>query len=148
MSRKAPSRPPLKSEDGKPVLLSGGNPQIPKGFGDAPVQAYLDAVPGWKQDICRQVDALVGQVVPGVAKAVKWNSPLYGVEEGSWFLSFHCFDRYVKLTFFSGTSMEPPPPGASKVPGVRYLDIRQDDPIGDQLADWIRQAAKLPGERL
>ncbi|NBB17405.1 DUF1801 domain-containing protein [Caulobacter sp. SLTY] len=148
MGRKISSRPPLKSEDGKPILLSGGNPQIAKGYGNVPVQAYLDAVPGWKQGVCRKVDALVERIVPGVAKAVKWNSPFYGVEEGSWFLSFHCFDKYVKLTFFRGTSMEPLPPGASKVPEVRYLDIRENDPIGEELENWIRQASKLPGERL
>lgn len=149
MARNTSSRPPLNSENGKPVLLSGGNPQIAKGYGNGPVQAYLDAVPCWKQDICRRVDALVERAVPGVAKAVKWNTPLYGVEEGSWFLSFHCFDRYVKLTFFRGTSLEPPPPGASKVPEVRYLDLKQDQPIDEaQLADWIKQASQLPGERL
>jgi hypothetical protein len=148
MARKMSSKPPLKSEDGGPVLLSGGNPQIAKGYGDGPVQAYLDAVPGWKQEVCRKVDALVEQVVPGVAKAVKWNTPFYGVEQGSWFLSFHCFAKSVKLTFFRGTSLDPVPPGASKVPEVRYLDIREGDPIDDQLADWIAQAAKLPGERL
>jgi hypothetical protein len=131
----------------KPVLLSGGNPQIPKGEGDAPVQAYVAAMPGWKRAIGRRLDALVARTVPGVRKAVKWNSPFYGApgEEG-WFLSFHCFTKYVKLTFFDGASLKPVPPGESKQKAVRYLDIREDDSIDEeQLASWIRQAAELPG---
>ncbi|MFS2110459.1 DUF1801 domain-containing protein [Sphingomonas sp. Sphisp140] len=134
----------------EPKLLSGGNPQIPKGDGDAPVAAYLAAMPGWKQRIGRAVDALVVRTLPGVRKAVKWNSPFYGAPDGEgWFLSFHCFDKYVKLTFFRGTSLDPVPPGTSKQQKVRYLDIREDDPIDEaQLADWIRQASALPGEKL
>lgn len=131
-------------------LLAGGNPQIPKGEGDAPVQAYLAAMPGWKQRIGRTVDALVTATLPGVRKAVKWNSPFYGAagQEG-WFLSFHCFDRYVKLTFFRGTSLDPVPPGPSKQKDVRYLDIREEDAIDEALlAAWLRQANALPGERL
>ncbi|MBB4096737.1 DUF1801 domain-containing protein [Sphingomonas kyeonggiensis] len=134
----------------EPKLLSGGNPQIPKGDGDAPVAAYLAAMPGWKQRIGRAVDTLVVRTLPGVRKAVKWNSPFYGApsQEG-WFLSFHCFDRYVKLTFFRGTALDPVPPGPSKQPDVRYLDIREEDPIDEaQLADWIRQASALAGEKL
>jgi hypothetical protein len=133
-----------------PRLLSGGNPQIPKGDGDAPVAAYLAAMPGWKQRIGRAVDALVVRTLPGVRKAVKWNSPFYGApDQEGWFLSFHCFDKYVKLTFFRGTSLDPVPPGPSKQPEVRYLDIREEDPIdAAQLADWIRQASALPGEKL
>ena len=134
----------------EPKLLSGGNPQIPKGDGDAPVAAYLAAMPGWKQRIGRAVDALVVRTLPGVRKAVKWNSPFYGAPGGEgWFLSFHCFDRYVKLTFFRGTALDPVPPGPSKQQEVRYLDIREEDPIDEaQLAEWIRQASALPGEKL
>ncbi|TZG26321.1 DUF1801 domain-containing protein [Sphingomonas montanisoli] len=132
-----------------PKLLSGGNPQIAKGEGDAPVQAYIAAMPGWKQRIGRTVDAIVARVVPDVRKAVKWNTPFYGLDGATWFLSFHCFERYVKLTFFRGTSLDPMPPGKSKQAEVRYLDIREDDAIDEaQLADWIRQASALPGEKL
>ena len=130
----------------EPVLLSGGNPQIAKGEGDAPVQAYIAAMPGWKSDVGRRLDALIVRTVPGVRKAVKWNSPFYGVEGQGWFLSAHCFAKYVKVTFFSGASLAPVPPGTSKSPDVRYLDIREDDAIDEiQLAAWISQAAALPG---
>ncbi|MBX7249801.1 MAG: DUF1801 domain-containing protein [Caulobacteraceae bacterium] len=131
----------------KPVkLLSGDNPQIPKGDGDAPVQAWIAAVPGWKQDVCRRVDALVAEAVPGVAKAVKWNSPFYGLPGQGWFLSFHCFTRYVKLTFFKGAALTPPPPGGSKHPEVRYLDWHEDEAVDEaQLKAWIKQAAARPG---
>jgi len=134
-----------------PRLLSGGNPQIAKGYGDAPVQAYIAAMPGWKRDVGRRLDTLVSDVLPGVRKAVKWNSPLYGVEdpEGGWFLSFHCFDRYVKVAFFRGASLHPTPPGASKQKDVRYLDIRDDDVLDEaQFKDWVRQAIRLPGSRM
>ena len=130
-------------------LLSGGNPQIPKGEGDGPVQAYIAAMPGWKSDIGRRLDALVEKTVPGVCKAVKWNSPFYGMEGEGWFLSYHCFDRYIKLTFFRGTSLDPVPPVASKTAETRYFHIHQDEAFDEaQLADWIRQASQLPGERL
>jgi hypothetical protein len=130
----------------QPTLLSGGNPQIAKGEGDAPVQAYIDAMPGWKRDIGRQLDALIERTVPGVRKAVKWNSPFYGVEGQGWFVSYHCFTKYVKLTFFRGTSLEPMPPGESKTAETRYLDIREDGiPDEQQLASWIEQAAAIPG---
>jgi len=131
----------------EPVLLSGGNPQIPKGDGDAPVQAYIAAMPGWKRAIGEHVEALVKRTIPGVRKAVKWNSPFYGAPDmDGWFLSYHCFTRYVKLTFFQGGSLKPPPPGTSKYPEVRYLDIHENEPIDDaQLAEWIKQAAALPG---
>jgi hypothetical protein len=130
----------------KPVLLSGGNPQIAKGDGDAPVQAYIAAMPGWKSDLGRRLDALIMRTVPGVHKAVKWNSPFYGVEDQGWFLNFHCFTKYVKVAFFRGASLHPIPPGASKHKEVRYLDIREDDQLDEaQLATWIRQAAVLPG---
>jgi hypothetical protein len=136
--------------NGKPVLLSGGNPQIPKGEGDAPVQAYLAAMPGWKQGIGRRLDELIVAAVPGVRKAVKWNSPFYGApgQEG-WFLSFHCFEKYVKVTFFRGQSLLPVPPGESKSQDTRYLDIREDAPLDEaQLIAWIKQASKLPGEKM
>ena len=134
----------------EPKRLSGGNPQIAKGEGDAPVQAYIAAMPGWKQRIGRAVDDLVGCTLPDVRKAVKWNSPLYGAPDlEGWFLSLHCFDRYVKLSFFRGTALDPVPPGPSKQAEVRYLDIREDDAIDTaQLAEWIRQASALPGAKL
>jgi hypothetical protein len=130
----------------KPKLLSGGNPQIPKGDGDAPVRAYLAAMPGWKRAVGRRLDALVARTVPEVRRAVRWNAPFYGVEDRGWFLSFSCFPRYVKVTFFYGTSLRPLPPVASKHATVRYLDIREDDVIDDgQLTSWIRQASELRG---
>lgn len=130
----------------QPALLSGGNPQIAKGDGDAPVQAYIEAMPGWKRDIGRQLDALIERTVPGVRKAVKWNSPFYGVEGRGWFVSYHCFTKYVKVTFFRGTSLEPMPPGESKTAETRYLDIREGGVTDEkQLASWIRQAAAIPG---
>ena len=138
---------PGKSGNGKKaVLLSGGNPQIAKGDGDAPVQAYIAAMPGWKSDIGRRLDALIVRNVPHVRKAVKWNSPFYGIEGRGWFLSFHVFTRYVKVGFFQGASLRPVPPGASKQEDVRYLDIHEDDSLDEALmAKWIRQAAALPG---
>ncbi|MEH2608376.1 DUF1801 domain-containing protein [Bradyrhizobium sp. AZCC 1693] len=134
----------------KPVLLSGGNPQIAKGDGDAPVQAYISAMPAWKRDVGRHLDALIVRTVPGVRKAVKWNSPFYGAEDqGGWFLSFHCFTKYVKVTFFRGTSLRPLPPGESKHKEVRYVDIREDEQLDEaQLAAWVKQASQLPGERM
>ena len=130
----------------RPALLSGGNPQIPKGEGDAPVQAYIAAMPGWKSDVGQRLDGLVVRTVPGVRKAVKWNSPFYGLEGQGWFLSFHCFTRYVKVTFFRGASLRPPPPGASKHPEVRYLDIHESDTFDEErLASWIGQASAAPG---
>jgi hypothetical protein len=129
-----------------PKLLSGGNPQIPKGDGDAPVQAYIAAMPGWKSDVGRRLDALIEQTVPGVRKAVKWNSPLFGVEGNGFFLGFHCLTKYVKVAFFMGTSLDPMPPGASKTENIRYLDIYEHDQLDtDQLSSWIRQASALPG---
>ena len=129
-----------------PVLLSGGNPQIAKADGDAPVQAYIAAMPGWKSDVGRRLDALIVRTVPGVRKAVKWNSPLYGVEGQGWFLGIHCFTRYVKVAFFRGASLRPVPPGESKDKYTRYLDIHEDDQLDEELvASWIRQASELPG---
>ena len=133
----------------KPALLAGGNPQIAKGYGDAPVQAYIAAMPGWKSDVGRRLDALIVRTVPGVRKAVKWNSPFYGVEDQVWFLSFHCFAKYVKVAFFRGAALRPVPPGASKQKDVRYLDIHEDDQLDEaQLAAWVKQASQLPGERM
>ena len=126
-------------------LLSGGNPQIAKADGDAPVQAYIAAMPGWKRDIGQRIDAIVTRTVPRVRKAVKWNSPFYGVEGRGWFLAFHVFARYVKVTFFKGTSLRPAPPGASKHDEVRYLDIHEDAFDEKQFAAWVKQAAALPG---
>src|SRR5882762_5701963 len=130
----------------KPALLTGGNPQIAKADGNAPVQAFIAAMPGWQRDVGRHLDALVVRTVPGVRKAVKWNSPFYGVEDQGWFLSFHCFTKYVKVTFFRGTSLRPVPPGESKHKEVRYLDIHEDDPLDERrLATWVKQAAFTPG---
>ena len=134
-----------KRSSGTPALLAGGNPQIAKADGDAPVQAYIEAMPGWKRDVGRGLDGLIVRTVPGVRKAVKWNSPFYGSKAGGWFLSFHCFTKYVKVTFFRGTSLRPLPPGESKHPEVRYLDIHENEPLDEQLTRWIRQASKLPG---
>jgi len=147
-----PRKPAPKSRSrkaAKPVLLAGGNPQIAKADGDAPVQAYIAAMPGWKRDVGRRLDALIGRTVPGVHKAVKWNSPFYGIEGQGWFLNFHCFTRYVKVAFFRGTSLRPLPAGKSKHKEVRYLDIHEDDPLDEtQLAAWVKQASELPGERM
>jgi hypothetical protein len=130
----------------KPALLAGGNPQIPKGDGDAPVQAYIAAMPGWKRDVGRRLDALIVRTAPAVRKAVKWNSPFYGVEGQGWFLNFHCFTNFLKVAFFRGTSLRPVPPGGSRHQEVRYLDIHEDDELDEaQLTTWIRQAAVLPG---
>ncbi|GMV62544.1 MAG: hypothetical protein AMXMBFR74_17120 [Parvibaculum sp.] len=140
---------PKPRKPAEPTLLSGGNPQIAKGYGNEPVQAYIAAMPGWKSDLGRRLDTLIERAVPGVARAVKWNSPFYGVEEGSWFLGFHCFAKYVKVAFFRGASLTPLPPGASKQKDVRYLDIREDDELDEaQFLRWVKQASKLPGEKM
>lgn len=132
-----------------PVLLAGGNPQIAKGHGDEPVQAYIAAMPGWKREIGERLDAVITQTVPGVRKAVKWNSPLYGVEEGRWFLGVHCMTRYVKLAFFRGAELQPVPPVASKQAHVRYFHIHENDAPDDaRIAEWVRQASRLPGEKM
>ena len=133
----------------EPKLLSGGNPQIAKGYGDAPVQAYIAAMPGWKSEIGRRLDALIVRTVPGVRKAVKWNSPLYGLEDNVWFLGVHVFAKYVKVAFFRGAALRPLPPGTSKQRQVRYLDIHQDDQFDEaQLSAWVKQASRLPGEKM
>lgn len=143
--RKAVPKPSARKPT-KPILLAGGNPQIAKAEGDAPVQAYIAAIPGWKQDIGRRLDALIVRTVPHVRKAVKWNSPFYGVDGQGWFLSFHCFTKYVKVTFFRGTSLNPVPPGESKHKDVRYFDIHESAPLDEELvAGWIKQASELPG---
>lgn len=132
-----------------PKLLSGGNPQIAKGNGDAPVQAYIAAMPGWKSAVGRALDTLIVRAVPGVRKAVKYNSPLYGVEEGRWFLSLHCYDRYIKVAFLNGSSLDPTPPVASKHPNTRYFHIHEGDALDEaQWIAWLKQASTLPGEKL
>jgi hypothetical protein len=143
--RAAPTKKRPRLQPTKVTLLSGGNPQIAKGDGDAPVQAYIAAMPSWKRDVGQRLDALIVRAVPKVNKAVKWNSPFYGIEGQGWFLSFHVFTRYVKVTFFKGTSLEPVPPGTSKHPEVRYADIHEDDFDEAQLRTWVKQAAALPG---
>ncbi|NOT29455.1 MAG: DUF1801 domain-containing protein [Planctomycetes bacterium] len=131
----------------KPALLAGGNPQIAKADGDAPVQAFIAAMPGWKRDVGRRLDALVVRTVPGVRKAVRWNSPFYGIEGQGWFLGFHCITKYVKVAFFRGTSLHPLPPVESKNKGTRYLHIHEAGPFDEALvASWIAQASELPGE--
>jgi hypothetical protein len=133
----------------KPILISGGNPQIPKGYGEEPVRSYITAMPGWKQAVGLRLDEIVTHTIPGVQKAVKWNSPFYGVEAGLWFLSFHCFTDYVKVAFFRGMSLDPPPPEASKQADVRYLHIRDDGPFdAAQFTAWVKQASALPGVKL
>src|SRR5690606_4679872 len=147
-TRRAPARPKQvgKKAARKPALLSGDNPQIAKGEGEAPVRAYIEAIPDWKQDVGRRLDALITRTVPKVRKAVKWNSPFYGIEGQGWFLSFHCFKKYVKVAFFRGPSLRPVPAGASKHDEVRYVDIYETDQPSDALLTrWIRQASKLPG---
>jgi hypothetical protein len=149
-AKKVPAKKLATKTSSAPRLLSGGNPQIPKGEGDAPVRAYLAAVPGWKKTVAKRLDALIGATVPGVRKAVKWNSPFYGAPgaEG-WFLSFHCFERYLKVTFFRGQSLTPVPPEASKVADVRYVHLREGEAFDEvRLADWITQASGLPGEKM
>lgn len=141
--------PKPKAEGGEPILLSGGNPQIAKGYGEEPVQAYIAAMPGWKSALGIRLDALISEAVPGVRKAVKWNSPLYGMEDNHWFLGIHVFAKYVKVAFFRGASLDPLPPGPSKQKEVRYLDIREDDEFDEaRFTVWVKQAAALPGEKM
>lgn len=131
------------------VLLSGGNPQIAKADGDAPVQAYIAAMPGWKGDIGRQIDSLVVSTIPEIHKAVRWNSPFYGIDGNGWFLSFHCFTKYVKVTFLNGGSLQPLPPETSKQPSVRYLHVSEDQALDEtQFVEWVKQASALPGDAL
>ena len=143
---KVPRKVAARGAAGKPILLAGGNPQIAKGDGDAPVQAYIAAMPGWKRDAGRRLDALIVRTVPNVGKAVRWNSPFYGVEGQGWFLAFHCFTKYIKVTFLRGTSLRPLPPVESKDPHTRYFHIHEDEPLDEVLvASWIKQASELPG---
>jgi hypothetical protein len=145
------SKTPVKAgAKARPVkLLSGGNPQIAKGYGDAPVQAYIAAMPGWKSEVGRRLDALIVRTVPDVYKAVKWNSPFYGIEGQGWFLGIHVFTKYIKVAFFRGASLRPVPPGESKQKEVRYLDIHECDQLDEaQFAAWVKQASQLPGERM
>ena len=128
----------------KPSLLSGGNPQIAKADGDSPVQAYISAMPGWKRDVGQRLDALITRTVRGVHKGVRWNSPMYGIEGQGWFVSFHVFTNYVKVTFFRGTSLQPVPPGGTSNE-ARWIDIHKDDLDEALLAKWILQAAAIPG---
>jgi hypothetical protein len=145
-SAKVAKKAAAKRIAAKPTLLAGGNPQIAKADGDAPVQAYIAAMPGWKRNVGRRLDALIVRTVPDVRKAVKWNSPFYGIEDQGWFLNFHCFTKYVKVAFFRGTSLRPLPPGGSKHKEVRYLDIHEDDQLDEaQLAGWVKQASHFPG---
>lgn len=143
-------RKETRSSESPPIkLLSGGNPQIAKGDGDAVVQQYLSAMPGWKQRVGKQLDSLISKTVPGVQKAVRWNTPFYGAEEQGWFVAFHCLTSYIKVSFFKGTSLRPNPPVSSKQPEVRYVHIHEQDELDERLfVDWIQQAANLPGERL
>ena len=144
-SDKTPSKSPAKKgAKAKPTLLSGGNPQIAKAEGDAPVQAYIAAIPGWRRDVAKRIDALIVRNVSKVRKAVKWNSPFYGVTGQGWFLAFHVFTRYVKVTFFRGTSLVPPPSGGTSKE-ARWIDVHEDDLDEKKLAAWIKQAAVLPG---
>ncbi|GIW77815.1 MAG: histidine kinase [Phycisphaerae bacterium] len=130
-------------------LLKGGNPQIPLGYGDSVVRSYIQAMPDWKQSVGRDIDRIITQTVPGVVKAVKWNSPFYGLEKDVWFVSFHCMTRYIKVAFFQGAFLNPIPPVGSKHPNVRYFHIEQSG-IPDKVlfADWVRQASQLPGEKM
>lgn len=141
------ARPPLTPNANGVILLSGGNPQIAKADGDAPVQAYIAAMPGWKSNLGRRLDAIITNSVPGVRKAVRWNSPLYGVEGQGWFVSFHCLTKYVKVTFFEGLSLDPVPPGGTaRSQQGRWIDIYETDELDEaQLASWMKQAAALPG---
>ena len=148
-SPKVAKKVPAKQGATKPVLLSGGNPQIARGDGDASVQAYIAAMPSWKRDVGRRLDTLIVRTVPSVRKAVKWNSPFYGIEGQGWFLGIHCFAKYVKVAFFRGASLRPMPSGESKQKEVRYLDIHEDDEFDEvQLAAWVKQASLLPGKHM
>lgn len=148
-TKHAPKTPAAGKAGAKLRLLSGGNPQIPKGDGNAPVRAYIAAMPGWKQAVGKRLDRLIAGAVPGVRKAVKWNSPFYGARgDDGWFLSFHCFDRYLKVAFFKGDALDPPPPEPSKQAHVRYLHIGQDGEFDQaQFTRWVKQASGLPGEK-
>lgn len=145
----AEARSATETDPAKPKLLAGGNPQIAKGYGDEPVQAYIAAMPEWKHEVGKRLDAIITRAVPGVRKAVKWNSPLYGADGDGWFLGLHCMTKYVKVAFFRGAALDPPPPGASKQEHVRYLDIHEDKPFDEaRFENWVKQASRLPGEKM
>jgi hypothetical protein len=147
-SVKGAKKAATKAAGAKPTLLAGGNPQIAKGDGDAPVQAYIAAMPGWKGDVGRRLDAIIVRAVPGVQKAVKWNTPFYGVEGQRWFLGFHCMTKYIKVAFFRGALLRPVPPGESKSNDTRYLNIYENDSLDEvQFAAWVKRASELPGEQ-
>jgi hypothetical protein len=149
MKGKKPRISAARAATAQPRLLAGGNPQIAKGEGDGAVQAYIAAMPGWKGDVGRRLDALIERAVPGVRKAVKWNSPLYGVEGQGWFLGLHCYARFVKVAFFRGASLTPVPPGASRSQDTRYLDVHERDELDEaQFIAWVRQASRAPGQRM
>ena len=140
----APRRPSVR-----PKVLAGGNPQVAKGSGEAPVRAYLAALTGWKKAAGRKIDAAISRCVPNVSKAVRYNSPMYGLDGRTWFASFHCFDAYIKVTFFRGTQLDPVPPVGSKVPRVRYFHVHETDRLEDTpFATWVKQASELPGEKV
>lgn len=142
-------RAPLKPGPDGVVRLAGGNPQIAKGYGDAVVQRYIAAMPGWQSQVGRRLDAIIARTVPGVQKAVKWNTPLYGMAQDVYFVSYHCMTKYVKVAFHNGAELDPRPPGVSRQARVRYLDIFETDSIDeDQFADWVLQASRLPGEKM
>jgi hypothetical protein len=147
--KKAAKKKATRRGAAKPKLLSGGNPQIEKADGDAPVQAYIAAMPGWKRDVGRRLDKLIERIVPDVRKAVRWNSPFYGIEGKGWFLSYHVFAKYVKVTFLRGASLRPLPPVESRHEEVRYLHLQEDDqPDDERMSNWIRQASEKPGDPL
>jgi hypothetical protein len=152
MAKKAAGKPGIDTPWIAPkevVHLSGGNPQVPLGYGEAPVQWFIDAMPGWQRAVGKRLDALITEAVPGVLKAVKWNTPMYGMELDHYFAGFHCFDRYIKVSFNMGARLEPLPPGASKQADVRYLDIYEDDTLDEaQFKDWMRQASRIPGVKM
>jgi hypothetical protein len=156
VAKKAPTKPakkgkakPLKPvRPGEPILLSGGNPQIAKGYGDGPVQAYIAAAPGWKKETVRKLDRIIEKTVPGVRKAVKWNSPMYGMVDDYWFVSMHLFEKYIKVAFHKGVHLKPVPPDTSKQKEVRYYNIHEGKLDEAQFADWVKQASKLPGEKM
>lgn len=149
VAAKTASKPPPGNGVKRVKLLSGGNPQIAKGYGDAPVQAYIEAMPGWKRDVGHRLDELIGRAVPSVCKAVKWNSPFYGVEEGVWFLGLHCMTKYINVAFFRGASLRPIPPGESKQEEVRYLNIFEHESLDEvQFVAWVKQASQLTGVKM
>lgn len=152
MARQAAGRPGIDTPwvaPGEVVRLSGGNPQVPLGYGEAPVRWFIAAMPGWQQAVGEKLDRLIDEAVPGVLKAVKWNTPMYGIELDHYFLGFHCFDKYIKVSFNTGAKLEPKPPGASKQADVRYLDIHEGDALdAAQFADWVKQASRLPGVKM